>query len=804
MLLIPDTPVKLPILSIDIPLFAFFAVTPFIIFGVHLNLLLNLLAHSKKLHRWLSQAPGSVEEKADMLRPFLFNQMAIPPQKGWRRFSLPAFLVQIIMFHAPLISLLVFQVRFSDYHSMAMTGWHLTLVGADLLLLLWLQPNILNPKNFHERKLNFRNLVRQLWPKRLGYMMFLLLCMGYAIDNVNLLLEVMRVEHSENWEREFGRNHRFPGDLFYVPREIEIIEREDSFVYNGQAYHRSRWDSLSKRNKWEREYPKWWASIDYGPKTASFRDTVFGLNIWTLRHKPKIDVVQTNLMKNKLPPELVVQKMIAEDVDAKTASRNLRLSFVDGVDLRNRHLSHANLSGCTMDKADLRGACFDNANLSNVSMQKAIATRATFIKADLNKSNLNKSVLVSSAFDHADLEDTEMENIRAKKCTFRNAYLSRTSLTNSYLEDANMRDVRAFSAKMGACFLRKVNFKEAILNDVVLSGSDLSVSDLTAANLSGSWLTGASLQNATLDGTNFDGCKGQLADFSYSKMSGCSFVQADLRGATFESGKVKNTNFSYADLSLSHLPNEIAGCLFFKTTISSTYFPVLDPRSIQYLFASKDSVGRLFYNNNLWIHNPIHKTLDTSILWKILKRTNFCKNDLDSSVSERLQNFGRYKWSILNELKVSVSVGSFFQYRHQNTDCLRCQLQPLEVFSGKPLVFSKDLSDDYLWALRDGFSDSDHNLLREYNDKWYLSFKQEDPNGLTAFLKSTTPAGIDERDRWYSNDMILEVYLKNFSPAVQKEIKTDIKALQAQEKPQSKKMIESPKPHSYFTPSRPE
>ncbi|WP_338849565.1 hypothetical protein V8J88_11050 [Massilia sp. W12] len=62
-LLIGSTTVKIPLISVDLPIWAFASVVPFFVLVVHFDLLHNLNERSHKLHAWM--------EKQAACRPFI-------------------------------------------------------------------------------------------------------------------------------------------------------------------------------------------------------------------------------------------------------------------------------------------------------------------------------------------------------------------------------------------------------------------------------------------------------------------------------------------------------------------------------------------------------------------------------------------------------------------------------------------------------------------------------------------------------------------------------------------------------------
>ncbi len=128
-LLIPDSKVKLPIINVDLPLFGFYIVAPILIVVLHYNFLFNLLQHRKKLFKW-------EKEDRDILQltPFLLNY---PVQ--YKTFNINYYLLKIIAwftsYFSPIALLLFIQLKFSAYHSLSMTFWHLLIIFTDMFMI---------------------------------------------------------------------------------------------------------------------------------------------------------------------------------------------------------------------------------------------------------------------------------------------------------------------------------------------------------------------------------------------------------------------------------------------------------------------------------------------------------------------------------------------------------------------------------------------------------------------------------------------------------------------------------------------
>ncbi len=135
-LLIPDSQIQLPLVNFSVPLFGFYIIAPLLLLVFHWNLLFNLNLHSKKLFSWLNSSKK--QDASRMLRPFLFNALAHIDSRHWQYHVLRFVLLFLLVF-SPLAILVFIQWRFSDYHSLGMTGWHFgaVIIDATFISLYW-------------------------------------------------------------------------------------------------------------------------------------------------------------------------------------------------------------------------------------------------------------------------------------------------------------------------------------------------------------------------------------------------------------------------------------------------------------------------------------------------------------------------------------------------------------------------------------------------------------------------------------------------------------------------------------------
>ena len=148
-----ESPVKLPLLNVDLPLVAFFWVAPLLFIIFHAYLLLNLSLMVDNVHRYnamMKDADLKPEEEDDfrlLLTNFPFVQLLAGTSYSRRGFLgwLLRTLVWITVVFAPLVLLLAMQLQFLPYHSQPVTWVHRVVIFLDVALLWVFWPRIIRP-----------------------------------------------------------------------------------------------------------------------------------------------------------------------------------------------------------------------------------------------------------------------------------------------------------------------------------------------------------------------------------------------------------------------------------------------------------------------------------------------------------------------------------------------------------------------------------------------------------------------------------------------------------------------------------
>jgi uncharacterized protein YjbI with pentapeptide repeats len=169
-------------------------------------------------------------------------------------------------------------------------------------------------------------------------------------------------------------------------------------------------------------------------------------------------------MARPIPPELLARIEAHERLVNLTDSEGQIFGQTDvdlhEVDLSNRHLLGAFLSGANFDRAVLRGINLSETDLNNASFVQAILDDAKLVKADawgadfseasmrnvravrldVQGGNLQKADLAASYCHYADFSDTNMEFVNFSSADLRHAYFVKAKLTHANFTGAAVRD----------------------------------------------------------------------------------------------------------------------------------------------------------------------------------------------------------------------------------------------------------------------------------------------------------------------------------------------------------------------------
>lgn len=123
--------IKLPIVNIDMPMFAFYIAAPFLVLALHFNLLQNIENHYAKLCVWRNNSVTQQIQRSNIY-PFIFDFAMLDESSVL--INITRLVNQIVIFWSGPITLLLILWRFTDYQSLNVTLWHFICLLANLWL----------------------------------------------------------------------------------------------------------------------------------------------------------------------------------------------------------------------------------------------------------------------------------------------------------------------------------------------------------------------------------------------------------------------------------------------------------------------------------------------------------------------------------------------------------------------------------------------------------------------------------------------------------------------------------------------
>jgi uncharacterized protein YjbI with pentapeptide repeats len=436
--LLLENPVKLPFLSLDLPILAFFTIVPIVIFLVHSHALVQFAMLGAKVHRFnINLTNMLVEHKAReafryQLPNNIFVQLLAGPNEI-RNGGLGRVLhviAWVTLAVCPILLLLLFEAQFLPYHSGTITWFHRFAILGDIALIWWLLPAILD---FSRRK---------------------------ALTSPGHLAEITAATVLVLWA--FGVA-TFPGEWL----------NKNVFVWIASPTHgRPSLHELVFRG-----------SVDYtrGRRTSLFSDTLV---------LPNIDVVTIAGIKSSdldLLPHSV--SLVGRDfVEADFSGSVLTKADLTGAHLQGAALRGSTLKHATLDEGQLQGALADGAHLQGASLRRTDLRGATLDNSDLQGSLLDDAIGRGATLNGARLQGASLSRSQFQEASFRGAGLQGALLYFAHFEAARLD----FAQLQGAALLNS-QLQGASLEGAELNGTLLEHAYVWRASL------GASFRNLMAD-----------------------------------------------------------------------------------------------------------------------------------------------------------------------------------------------------------------------------------------------------------------------------------------------------------------
>jgi uncharacterized protein YjbI with pentapeptide repeats len=507
------SPIKLPFLSVELPLVGFFVLGPLLFLIVHAYVLLHLVLLASKVGAFHAELEAQIadEDTRTRLRRQLPSNIFVQYLAGPREVrtgiigTMLRLIAQISLVAGPLGLLVFFLLQFLPYHHEGVTWWHRFAVLADLALLWMLWPSIARGKATWITWRDFRT--RKVAALALASLVPLLLAFTIATFPFEWL------------------DARLPSVKF-IPSQWPSAEwaRQEADRDPGVQGAKSKAEAPS------------FAALIRSMGWISLHELLVGGDVDRIVRKP------TSLWSNVLVlPEIDLVDRARFDTEEKIKAapqtfvlrgRRLEGAFLFGARLRNVDLVGAQLQRAFLSLADLRdsklcltsgGSC---ANLQGTELNEAKLQGLDFgslehgmysVRVPLQGANLGGAQLQGANLAGADLQDVH----------FRDAQLQGANLTFAQLQGAVLVGAQLQGANLAQASLQGADLSDPDTKDTPLAG-------LQGANLSGAKLQGAKLIGTRLQGADLTRAQLQGADLTGAGLEGTNLTGVRLRGALLD------------------------------------------------------------------------------------------------------------------------------------------------------------------------------------------------------------------------------------------------------------------------------
>jgi uncharacterized protein YjbI with pentapeptide repeats len=434
--------VTLPLLSVELPLVGFYVFTPWLLFLLHLNLLIQHYLLSQQVFAFRRQLDGvaSQAKRAQLVRnlghlPFVHWLAGDHHGRGLR--LLLAVVVETSLVYWPLLTLAALQIAFLPYHNEGLVWLQRTALLADAAATLWLWPKILHPEDdgaswWKTAVPTVAARVLQRWRPALseGWGSVRIIAGAPVVFATfvagTMVWSVVFATVPDSWYEQ-----RL---LAFLPAWVQPPCKGRPVLFPTCAVHESGPHRLSRN--------------------LVVREKVLSAN----RLDPN---VENAINSDSIPDAAMLDKVL-------------------GIDLSERDLRYADFSRSSFPRADFResrlaGAKFTDARLVGVKFSNPLSSVGLTCK--------------SGAPKLVELEDVDFTRARLVDATLDAANLSGAVLRYASLHGASLRAAELFGSD---------------LYHARLDGADLSCARLHGANLSGASVVGANFQEALLVGVRIE------------------------------------------------------------------------------------------------------------------------------------------------------------------------------------------------------------------------------------------------------------------------------------------------------------
>lgn len=424
--LLLENPVKLPFLNVELPLEAFFFLAPILFLIVHSFTLSKLVILSDKARRFHEELLTQIKDAAerDGLRRQLPSNIFVQGLAGPKSVRESPFgwflraMGWISMVLAPVLLLLLLQLQFLPYHDVWLTWVHRLALLADLVLLWWLWPKVLDGDSERHPSPSPQE-TRPRW-------------LSVAMSAAALAFAALVAG--------------FPG---------ERPERPWQAIFD-RAFAAASWPknalSLPELNIWE-------ALKVESPEKIAWKDHTIGLKG---RHLEGANFDGAKLGKADL--------RVAQLQGATLDYAQLQGATLDHAQLQGASLRVAQLQGASLNHTRLEGAVLNGAKLQGASIIFAYLQGAMLALANLQGAALLQAYAEGASLDGAELGGAQLDLARLQGASLNRAQLQGTSFFKAQLQGANLEHAKLQATLLVGAFLWRSRWLDVQAKQLVTTG----------------------------------------------------------------------------------------------------------------------------------------------------------------------------------------------------------------------------------------------------------------------------------------------------------------------------------------------
>jgi uncharacterized protein YjbI with pentapeptide repeats len=405
-LLIGTKNIQIPLLSIGLPIWAFYTFIPIILLLLHYDVLDNSVEHDKKLKAWLALKP---KEPSAQLYPFIVDFARVSygsVSKPTIAVVIRAAFVWLLYVGLPILLLTTYMVRFACLQENA-TLFHMVAIAADLYLL--------HRFKFRIRDQDCQSFLSAVRSKKLFF--FVMGCWGLSVFLLWVLIQVVHISPKGpgyfSARVVYGRAVEW---VFYAIRLERAINSKIGLRFV------PRLTVLSARPYTVERDELYSSEIFLGDISRSGRGALFKPARNGFEWKSK-NVLFANLTGS----EFQLAEFIDVDGQWSTFYRaNLEGAQFKGSDFTGADFFGGELSGAFIMDTKFDGSSFSTASLRGATLINARCNFCNFSGADLDSSQFRNSYLSGSSFANAFLGFSRVTNNDMRGCNFDGAELAGT------------------------------------------------------------------------------------------------------------------------------------------------------------------------------------------------------------------------------------------------------------------------------------------------------------------------------------------------------------------------------------------